>query len=368
MSKKLLILLIILFIQLGFFPHSALAVSSCKDIAIDWEPKIFLENAGDYTLRFTIKNENTFRTLKDRIVYLEGGESSSSNPDIIVQDTTFSLVLNGNQIKNAAHNRTLRWLLPEEGNKSEDFCSNVVYQVGAIDSCTILDKSVPAEIPPPPKNSLTVRVVGKANTNYELKINFAVVSHIRTDQNGQGQFPPVVIPGKNGELKHILVLREGRGAGGSCDKYTRINPLAPIPASPPSDLVIPENVSTPSKACDENDIEYGLCSSAGGEEKTECTDDENNPGISTAIGCIHTDPAELVKDVIKFAIGIGGGLAFLMMLLGTFGMITSAGNPDSLRAGQDRLTSAIIGLLFVIFATLLLQIIGVGILDIPGFK
>jgi len=91
-------------------------------------------------------------------------------------------------------------------------------------------------------------------------------------------------------------------------------------------------------------------------------------GISTAIGCIHTNPIELVKDLFKFLVAIGGGVAFLMMLLGAFQMITSAGNPETLQAGRDRFTSAIIGLLMVIFAVLLLQIIGVGILAIPDFS
>ena len=95
--------------------------------------------------------------------------------------------------------------------------------------------------------------------------------------------------------------------------------------------------------------------------------DKDNPGIATAIGCIHTNPAEFVKDLLKFVIGISGGIAFLMMLLGAFQMLTSAGNPDTLRAGRERLTSAVIGLLFVIFAVLLLQIIGFDILKIPGF-
>lgn len=95
--------------------------------------------------------------------------------------------------------------------------------------------------------------------------------------------------------------------------------------------------------------------------------DPKKPSIKTAIGCIHTNPADLVADVLKFALGIGGGLAFLMMLLGAFQMLTSAGNPETLAAGKDRLTSAIIGLLFIIFAVLLLQIIGMDILGIPGF-
>lgn len=97
------------------------------------------------------------------------------------------------------------------------------------------------------------------------------------------------------------------------------------------------------------------------------TQDNRGPAIKTAIGCIHTNPAELVKDLMTFVIGIGGGLAFLMMLLGAFQMLTSAGNPETLNAGRERLTSAVIGLLLVIFALLLLQIIGVDILKIPGF-
>lgn len=119
------------------------------------------------------------------------------------------------------------------------------------------------------------------------------------------------------------------------------------------------------------------CSLAEGKLVKGCNDstDPNNPdrknpnpGIPTAIGCIHTNPAELTKDLLKFLIGIGGGLAFLMMLFGAFQMITSGGNPETLAAGRSRLTSAIIGLLFVIFSILLLQIIGVGILNLPGFK
>jgi len=90
-------------------------------------------------------------------------------------------------------------------------------------------------------------------------------------------------------------------------------------------------------------------------------------GIQTAIGCIHTNPVALVKDLLIFIIAISGGLAFLMMLLGAFQMLTSAGNPDTLNAGKERLTNAVIGLLFIIFSILLLQIIGADILKLPDF-
>jgi len=98
-----------------------------------------------------------------------------------------------------------------------------------------------------------------------------------------------------------------------------------------------------------------------------CGDPAADPGIVTAIGCIHTSPASFVKDLLKFVFGIGGGIAFLMMLMGAFQMITSAGNPDTLHAGRDRFTSAIIGLLFIIFAVLLMQIISIDILGLGKF-
>jgi len=93
----------------------------------------------------------------------------------------------------------------------------------------------------------------------------------------------------------------------------------------------------------------------------------NKSGIETAIGCVHIEPVAFVEDLIKLSMGISGGIAFLLMLFGVFQMITSVGNAEALKAGQERFFNAIIGLLFIIFSILLLQIIGVNILKIPGF-
>ncbi len=111
------------------------------------------------------------------------------------------------------------------------------------------------------------------------------------------------------------------------------------------------------------------CAEAGGKQISGCggQDDPRGPAIATAIGCIHTNPVEFTKDIMKFVLGIAGGLAFLMMLMGAFQILSSADNPDTLKAGRERLTSAVIGLLLVIFAVLLLQIIGIDILHLPGF-
>lgn len=65
--------------------------------------------------------------------------------------------------------------------------------------------------------------------------------------------------------------------------------------------------------------------------------------------------------------GIAGGIAFLLILFGGFQIITSAGNPEQLNAGKELISSAIAGLLLIIFSILLLKIIGFNILGIPDF-
>lgn len=91
-------------------------------------------------------------------------------------------------------------------------------------------------------------------------------------------------------------------------------------------------------------------------------------GIKTAIGCIPTEPTALIQGIIKFAIATGGGIALLLMIYGVFQMITSGGNPDGVKKGSEQITSAVLGLLFIIFAVMLLKIIGVDILQLPGFS
>lgn len=90
--------------------------------------------------------------------------------------------------------------------------------------------------------------------------------------------------------------------------------------------------------------------------------------IETAVGCVNVkDPSVFVAWFLKFAIGIGGGIAFLLMLFGAFQIMTSQGDPERLKAGKELITSALMGLLMIIFSVFLLQLIGVQILQIPGF-
>ncbi len=94
----------------------------------------------------------------------------------------------------------------------------------------------------------------------------------------------------------------------------------------------------------------------------------NGKGAWTAFGCIKTDPGVFVGEVLRIGIGVGGGIAFLLILFGGFQILTSAGNPEQLAAGRELVTSAITGLLLIIFSVFLLRLIGVNILGIPEFK
>lgn len=89
--------------------------------------------------------------------------------------------------------------------------------------------------------------------------------------------------------------------------------------------------------------------------------------ISTAIGCIpYGDPNTFAGWFLKWAIGIAGGIAFLMIIFSGFQIMTSSNNPQQLQTGRELLTAAVSGLILIIFSVFLLNLIGVGILGIPG--
>jgi len=114
-------------------------------------------------------------------------------------------------------------------------------------------------------------------------------------------------------------------------------------------------------------VEDGVCACY---PPTNLPSDEAPPAgpIQTAIGEI--DPRNLqgfIQQLLNLALGVAGGIAFLLMLFGAFMIMTSAGNPEKMKAGSELITSALTGLLFIIFSIFILKLIGVTILDIPGF-
>ncbi len=101
------------------------------------------------------------------------------------------------------------------------------------------------------------------------------------------------------------------------------------------------------------------CSERGGKD--------NVTGIWTAVGCIPTSQEGLVGSIIKIGLGLSGGFALLIMIAAGFMLSTSQGDPKKASEARELMTSAVMGLLFIIFSVVILQFIGISILKIPGF-
>jgi hypothetical protein len=94
---------------------------------------------------------------------------------------------------------------------------------------------------------------------------------------------------------------------------------------------------------------------------------KGNALTGTVLGDIPIgNPSDTVGWLTGYVISISGGIAFLLMLFGSLQVLISSGNEDNVKSGHEWITSAIAGLIFVIFSLFLLKLIGVQILGIPG--
>src|SRR3990167_8859564 len=96
--------------------------------------------------------------------------------------------------------------------------------------------------------------------------------------------------------------------------------------------------------------------------------DPDGDGIAdqctTAQGNIPTSVGGFAQRVLSIAIGLAGGIALILMVIGSIRVLTSSGDQQRLAGGRDMIVAAIAGLLFLIFSVLILRFIGIQILDI----
>lgn len=97
-----------------------------------------------------------------------------------------------------------------------------------------------------------------------------------------------------------------------------------------------------------------------------CTRNGQN-GIYSAVGCIPVSSNNgLLSFILPWAIGVGGGTAFILIIVGGFLVMTSAGNPERAKAGKELITAAISALLLIIFSVFVLDFIGIRIFRLPN--
>ena len=101
--------------------------------------------------------------------------------------------------------------------------------------------------------------------------------------------------------------------------------------------------------------------------EVKCTTGRGEEGINTAVGCVPvTNPTDFLAFILTWALGVGGGTAFILIIVAAFLIMTSGGDPQKTKTGKELLTAAITGLLLIIFSVYILDVIGIRILRIPG--
>ncbi|MBU3979493.1 pilin [Patescibacteria group bacterium] len=83
-------------------------------------------------------------------------------------------------------------------------------------------------------------------------------------------------------------------------------------------------------------------------------------------GDILTEPAQLITRIFTIILGFAGGIALLLIIFAGYKIIMSKGKPEAIQQGREQLTSAIVGLVFIIFSFVIFQLVFVDILKIPG--
>lgn len=94
----------------------------------------------------------------------------------------------------------------------------------------------------------------------------------------------------------------------------------------------------------------------------------DNKGVSTAFGCLMAgDPPKMISQLLGWGAIVGAGIAFLMIIGAGIQIVLAGGDPKKIQAARELITSAIAGLLLIVFSVLLLNFIGVKILGLNNF-
>lgn len=104
------------------------------------------------------------------------------------------------------------------------------------------------------------------------------------------------------------------------------------------------------------------CCSQG---STECTASVTGAPLSTVLNQLNPIPADknlssingIINTLVPIIITIAGLILFIMLIAGGFQMLTSASNPEAAKAGQQRITTALVGFLIIFAAYWIVQIV-----------
>lgn len=90
--------------------------------------------------------------------------------------------------------------------------------------------------------------------------------------------------------------------------------------------------------------------------------------IDTALGCLPVETKGFTIALLKFLAGTAGAISLVIMLIATIQIMTGGDNAEQVKKGKELFTSAITGLIFIIFSVTLLRIVAGDIIRLPGFN
>lgn len=356
MIKKVICLIFFALVILVLPKQSFADASACQSSGVRYatDPAGFIKEG---TSQVTIKFLNNIPDGTYRLRYGEGINLVYSQSGI-AQGGKLDLVIDDNRaLGRGTHTGTLM------DSKNNEVCGFVSYKIGFdFPDCKMTFSPSP---PVSTTEAYRVFISNSPTGNYNLIKDGSLVEVISIDYNGIGSSvtQPALMTAGNYKFELIPQGQPFAGIKGtnpaifcknSLSVFVNSDPPRPISPAPPVGGPPPVISPIPTVAVG-NECAY---------KNTIKTGAPNSPGTATAIGCVPTDPIEFIGALLRFTVGIIGGISLLIMVMAVFQMITSAGNPDNLKQGHERFTSAIIGMLVVIFSVLLLRIIGVDILGL----
>lgn len=63
----------------------------------------------------------------------------------------------------------------------------------------------------------------------------------------------------------------------------------------------------------------------------------------------------IISAILPYIFVIAGLILFIFLIVGGFELLTSAGNPESIKKGQEKITSALVGFIIIFLAYWLTQ-------------
>lgn len=132
-----------------------------------------------------------------------------------------------------------------------------------------------------------------------------------------------------------------------------------------TDPAVGFNTSQNGTCCEPNDTPEHF----GPTPMTPCPQDNGIcKTIPTALGDINVEnPVNFIEKLFAILLSISGGIALVIIIISGYRFVVSRGDAEKVKNAREAMTSAIVGLIFIIFSLAILQVITVDIFHIPGF-